>query len=297
MAPTAKNYCFTSFSPNAPAFLAESMVYLCFQKETCPTTSRTHWQGFVSLKARRALTSVKRLLGGDPHIEAARGTPEECRDYCRKEDTAVGGTFEEFGILPLGKGARNDLHEVVKAVESDPYLDFFEHYPEVIAKYPRFCSDLRKRCLARAAAPEVTVFVPREGWQRRLVRILDAPVDARKVHWFVDPVGGSGKSFFGSCWRSSNGKPGFIVTGGRHTDIYYAYEYQSVVFFDWSRAHEDTFPYGVVESFKNGYFLSTKYESKCVTFRTPHVVIFSNFDPDRTKLSNDRWDVHNINSL
>jgi len=30
-------------------------------------------------------------------------------------------------------------------------------------------------------------------------------------------------------------------------------------------------------------------------YRTPHVVIFANFLPDKTKMSADRWDIHTLN--
>ena len=35
--------------------------------------------------------------------------------------------------------------------------------------------------------------------------------------------------------------------------------------------------------------------SKRVKFSIPHVIVFSNFYPDKTKLSIDRWDIHKIN--
>lgn len=56
--------------------------------------------------------------------------------------------------------------------------------------------------------------------------------------------------------RLGGGLP-FVVTGGKYNDIYHAYDQQSVVFFDWPRSQEEAFPYSVVETFKNGYFLST----------------------------------------
>lgn len=85
-----------------------------------------------------------------------------------------------------------------------------------------------------------------------------------------------------------------MVTGGKNQDIYYAYNYEQVVIFDLPRAKEEYVPYDVMESFKNGYFLSTKYECKPVRFNPPHVIIFANFHPDMTKLSYDRWEIKEI---
>lgn len=86
----------------------------------------------------------------------------------------------------------------------------------------------------------------------------------------------------------------YVINGGKAADIYYAYFYEKVVFFDLARQKEDIVAYDVMENFKNGYFLSTKYQVRRVKFNIPHVVVFSNFRPDMTKLSEDRWDIRVI---
>ena len=66
------------------------------------------------------------------------------------------------------------------------------------------------------------------------------------------------------------------------------------MFFDLARSVQERVPYEVMENFKNGGFLNTKYESKWVKFKIPHVVVFANFLPDRLKLSEDRWNIIEI---
>lgn len=294
MVQTAKNWSWTSFELNAPNFDDSTMLYLCYQREIAPETAREHWQGYVALKSRKSMSTVKSLLGSrSAHLEVAKGSAGDNRTYCSKQDTAVPDTFREFGELPRGKGERTELKAVVEALEEDPDLDLYDRFPDEYAKFPRFCDGARRRAREKKAAPPVLEYAPQSEWQRWLVGRLDERVDERKVHWFVDPVGGSGKSFFAGNYRFG-GRGGYVITGGKHSDIYYGYSYEGLVIFDWSRSHEDAFPYGVVESFKNGYFLNTKYESRPVRFKSPHVVVFSNFEPDRSKLSADRWDVHKI---
>lgn len=46
-----------------------------------------------------------------------------------------------------------------------------------------------------------------------------------------------------------------------------------------------------MKKFKNGIVLSTKYESVQKCFPSAKVLCLSNFDPDREKLSKDRWSV------
>lgn len=164
-----------------------------------------------------------------------------------------------------------------------------EKHSEIYAKYPRFVHDYVRAI--KESKVNIEELVPREGWQIILKTELNGPADNRKIIWFHDSNGNNGKSYFATRFKD---KSSYLVTGGKNTDIYYAYSYEEVVFFDLPRSKQDYVPYDVMESFKNGYFLSTKYEVKSVKFNIPHVVVFSNFYPDTTKLSADRWDIRDI---
>jgi len=164
-----------------------------------------------------------------------------------------------------------------------------EEHSDAYAKYPRFIHDyIRATEESKVTREEL---IPRNGWQSRLAEDLEAAPDSRKIIWFFDSVGNSGKSYFATHY---NTKRSYYITGGRAADIYYGYQYEPVVFFDLARMKQDIVQYDVMESFKNGQFYSTKYECKNVKFQIPHVVVFSNFYPDTTKLSADRWDIRDI---
>lgn len=136
-------------------------------------------------------------------------------------------------------------------------------------------------------------FEPRDGWQSELVSYLQEAPSNRTIVWYYDGIGNIGKSFFATSYRD---RSVYLVTGGKNADIYYAYNYEEVVFFDLPRSRSESCPYDVMEAFKNGYFLSTKYECRPVRFKTPHVVVFANFMPDTSQLSFDRWDIREIKS-
>jgi len=165
----------------------------------------------------------------------------------------------------------------------------FDRFPGVYARYPRFIDQLRKRAKEKAVIRQP--FTPRDGWQTDLCAYLASAADDRKIKFIVDEVGGTGKSTF--C-RGFTVLDSYVITGGKHADIYYAYNYEPVIFFDLARSAHDKVPYEVMENFKNGYFLSTKYEVKRVKFNIPHVVVFMNFMPDLAQLSYDRYDITNI---
>jgi len=163
-----------------------------------------------------------------------------------------------------------------------------EEASDVMAKYPRFVSDyLKMQSEKLVVIPDL---IPRIGWQSELLELINGIPDCRKVIWYYDSVGNAGKSYFARHYSGSK----YIINGGKAADIYYAYCYEKVVFFDLARQKEDMVAYDVMENFKNGYFLSTKYEVKPVLFNTPHVIIFANFRPDESKLSADRWDIRVI---
>lgn len=84
----------------------------------------------------------------------------------------------------------------------------------------------------------------------------------------------------------------FYISGGKTADIALAYARQDIVIFDFAREQEERVNYHCIEKFKDGLMWSPKYNSKTKIFRPPRVLVFSNFEPDVTKLSADRWDLH-----
>ena len=73
------------------------MTYLVAQKER-GAEGTEHIQAYISFENAVAFTTVKTIFQG-AHIEAARGSPEENRTYCTKEETRVAGPWE-YGTLP-----------------------------------------------------------------------------------------------------------------------------------------------------------------------------------------------------
>lgn len=134
-------------------------------------------------------------------------------------------------------------------------------------------------------------------WQAELRDKLCQDPHPRKIHWFVDVVGACGKTTFAKHMVI---KHGALYVSGKSTDIKYAVgmaDKRKIIIFDFVRSLEGFISYEAIEAVKNGIFFSAKYESKTVLFDTPHVVVFSNFEPERSKLSEDRWDVHHLYNL
>lgn len=126
-------------------------------------------------------------------------------------------------------------------------------------------------------------------WENLLNEELINTPDKRKIIWYVDPIGGSGKSTFGK-YLLAQGDCAYF-TNAKTSDIAHAYNGERIAIFDFTKSVDGRVNYEVIESIKNGVVFSAKYNSGLKINATPHIVCFSNFDPDQSKLSQDRWDI------
>lgn len=67
------------------------------------------------------------------------------------------------------------------------------------------------------------------------------------------------------------------------------------VVFDMARCNNpDYWPWNFMENLKNGWFTSTKYAGEMKVFEAPKIIVFTNNDPPRDKLSKDRYEIYRI---
>lgn len=135
------------------------------------------------------------------------------------------------------------------------------------------------------------------GWQEDILDIIGKAPDARKIHWFWEEQGGVGKTTFSKHLVLEHDA---LYVCGKSADIKYAImsmkKKPKIIILDITRSVEtqDMVSYQALEEVKNGIFFNTKYEAGMVVFNTPIVIVFANFYPDTKKMSEDRWDIHNI---
>jgi len=113
----AQDWCVTSKS-KPECFtdpLGHGLVFACGQQER-GEGGFEHWQVFLQFRARVRLHQVKAAVGDNTaHCESRKGTPSQARDYCRKSDTGVAGTYWEGGDL---RGAKvNHMDEIKDAMD------------------------------------------------------------------------------------------------------------------------------------------------------------------------------------
>lgn len=134
--------------------LFPSLTYYCMADEKGETE---HIHIFFALEHPTRFSTIKKRFPV-AHIDRAEGTAAECRAYVEKSgkwadsekaETAVPGTFEEWGELPIEKqGERIDLSQLYEYIK-----DGLSNY-EIMEQNPDYLLNLEKIERARQAVRE-----------------------------------------------------------------------------------------------------------------------------------------------
>lgn len=248
---TFNNYNSQDIEDMVKYFNISSKEYL-FQEEI-GKEGTPHLQGFVNLVEKCRYDSIP--LSKKIHWEKRKGSTKQNIVYCTKIDTSVGRVYTNMDL------SKYQLFEkLLPGIEGEPL-----------------------------------------PWQKKILEIISGPRHRRKIYWIVDKFGGQGKSAL--CRHISILNPGkTILLSGKGADLKYGVVTHlaknpgnpgalQIAMFDFPRTLEGFVSYSGIEEIKNGHFFSGKYEGCEVLFNPPHLLCFSNFDPDLSKLSKDRWEI------
>lgn len=134
-------------------------------------------------------------------------------------------------------------------------------------------------------------------WQKELFNIVSKNADDRHIHWIYDEKGGKGKSQFARHMGIIKGTP--VLRNMKTGDIASYFiknniDITNCVIFDFPKQTEKI-NYNIIETMKDGYIMSGKFEGGCKYFNPPHLIVFSNELPTMNKtLSLDRFIIHEI---
>ena len=139
-------------------------------------------------------------------------------------------------------------------------------------------------------------------WQQELIEKIKVPTE-RGVIWVKGIQGNEGKTWFQKYVRSLFGysRVAMLDLKSKTANILHALRKfplstADIFFFNDARAiNYETCCYTALEHIKDGIATASKFNSECIQFKTPNVVVvFSNSDPDMKQLSKDRWTVYYI---
>lgn len=264
-----------------------------------------HLQGFVHLKSKQRLTFLKSNLSERAHFEVARGSDDENKDYCTKEDSEAfifgtpvkncsdkgGGriTGQQVIAAAIAFAKSREPFSVIKENEelAVPVLRHYNSFEKLAASV--------RRLNALEQLREEYKDVRLKVWQQAILNTIQEPVHPRTIHWYWESTGGVGKTWMSKYLVANH--QAFRAENGKSNDIKYAYSGEKVVVFDFTRSQTEHINYEIIESIKNGCYFNCKYESGMRIFPSPHTFCFSNSPPDLSKMSADRWHIVQIRGL
>lgn len=188
------------------------------------------------------------------HIEVAKGTLRQNIDYCSKEKNYEGN-------FPDTRTTNEKLIDEILISE----------YSDVVWR----------------------------GWQSDVLNLLSQPADKRKIYWYWEATGNIGKSYLS---KYIGMKYDAIIATGKKNDIFNQIKTYidvkkkgpKIILIDVPRDTLDYINYGAIEEIKNGCIYSGKYEGGVCYFQIPTIVCFANEEPNRLKMSSDRFVITEI---
>lgn len=143
------HYAFTLNNPTEDDYEQLSWVgdyedriqYLIFQLEMGENET-VHFQGYVQLKSRTRVTTLKRMISERAHFEVARGSDKQNYDYCTKQDSRLEEPIEFGQRKPMSgiRGRNNILESLIQKIhdEKKQIKDIIKDDTSYAATYSRF---------------------------------------------------------------------------------------------------------------------------------------------------------------
>lgn len=262
--------------------------YLVYGYERAPSTGTPHLQGYISFApGKKRLQWIRKKMNYRGHWWVAYRSAEENRAYAMKD-----GDWREFGRMPKTstKGKRNDLEAFKDAVKSGVHnmAQLREEHAAVCAKFPGYVSSyVNDRVSLGIRVPSYQLY----QWQADLHRKLILAPHPRKITFVVDPVGNKGKTWYALYYCQLHDNAQVLVMGPQRDMAHVLNVTSRVVFVDCTRSKVELLNYDFLETVKNGYVFSPKYDSHIKRMLTPHLVVMMNQMPDMARLSPDRYDI------
>lgn len=271
---------------------ATNCKYLIYGREQ-GASGTPHLQGFLINTSPTRRSAISAATTTRMHLEKARGTSVQARDYCKKD-----GDYEEFGSFPENHGKRTDIERFKQYVEeaefSPSVRDIARNFPALYARSGRRLLELVEHL--RPLPVLLSGDLELREWQQHLHDTLIEDPDDRSVYFTVNPDGNSGKSWFISYMLTKYPDKVQSFRIGKRDDIAHVIDKtKSIFLFDIPRKSMEFLQYSILEQLKDRIVFSPKYEScnKIIAHNT-HVAVFCNEHPDMEALSADRYIINII---
>lgn len=136
-------------------------------------------------------------------------------------------------------------------------------------------------------------------WQQQVLDIVNGEKNSRIVNWVYDPKGNSGKSFLTKYIALNNI---CLIADGKKDNVFNQLNdlcnekdlEVGIIVLDIPRHNQEYLNYGMIEQLKDGLVYSGKYQGGMIFLDKPHVIVFSNSEPEYDKFTMDRWNIIHV---
>ncbi len=253
-----------------------------------------HLQGFLHartsfLRAKDGLvTKWKSLIPSlaRAHLENAYGSDLDSEKYCSKEGDLLCTVGKPSSKASSPFAQMFAVQSLEEAVETDP---------EIALKYLFQIKGIIKENHWKESLTKLPTIDTLRPWQEKVLTKLEQQTD-RQILFVVDTEGGKGKSTLAKHLMQKGRT--FMTRGGKLADIAHAWtkapEHDTVIF-DMARCTgPEYWPYMFMEQLKDGIVFTSKYDSATVVTSSKKIIVLCNEEPNRDKLSSDRYCVFKI---
>lgn len=229
-----------------------------------------------------------------PHIRVLKSAKalKDAKTYIAKEDPANKDLLVETTPLADTVWSKDSLQEALRMAKKP------SDATGIIALYNAKSETL-------PSIPEWRM--PKQDWQMKLMAQFEHPTNehnGRKVFWYYDEIGGTGKSvladylaitephkwFTAGAFGNSKDASQIIINA-----ISSGWNGHGIIIDLPRQAESNVGFYQVIEDLKNGRITSQKYSGRVRYLGAiPHVIVFANWKPNFSKLSRDRWVLRQI---
>lgn len=219
-----------------------------------------------------------------------------CHKFCFQQEIGETGTPHIQGVISLKKPMRWTEFGLPKTIHWEKVQNLtksYEYCSKIETRKPNTLPVTKNYYIPKP----LQLITPNKWWQLQILDIIKTEPDDRKVYWFWSQQGGVGKSQFTKLLVAKYNA--LFFEEGKKADIMHLVisapeERLRLMVIDVPRDNGNNVSYKSIESIKNGLIYSSKYEGGYKLFNSPHVFIFANEPPQYERLSQDRWEVFQI---
>lgn len=285
---TLNNYSFADIESLLEKEDDENIIYLVVGQEI-GESGTPHLQGFIHYKEEPRKCGVKFWknyfkFSQNAHFENARGSDQDNQKYCSKD-----GPYFEFG--QPGEAGVSRFQQIFEEAKVDLEKAIALDYEFGI----RNINQLRTINTMFGGSRPTFEYESLRSWQTKALEMLKGQ-NNRQILFVVDEEGAKGKTTMAQYLMANHNS--CYLNGGKHADLAHAFSKNQnceFVIFDMARnTSKDFWPYNMMEQLKNGMITSTKYDSTTIFCKWKKIIVFSNEEPDRCKLTQDRYKILKI---